>query len=453
MFKKTTTALGLFLLMFFGPGILSAQSLSDTLRNAYTTSGLLVQNRALLRAADEDMSGSMALLRPVINWSSTYSYTGASASDKTSLSGSLSANWLLYDFGRSKTKTEALKETVLATRQSLMSIEQDVLLRGVSAHMNYRRTVEFALLRSTNVELIFQELSAAQDRFDVGEVTRTDVALAEARLASARASLSGAEGNRLRASAEYQAVTGKLPKDLGTPVELPALPENVEMGIAQARMQHPDLKRMRHTVNAAELRIKIANAADQFSVSGRAGLAVNDSGSGVSESVSITVSGPIYSGGANASGVRAAMARRDSTRAQSHIASLSMEQEVRNSFVLFNVARASGEATERQVKAAEVAFRGIREEASLGARTTLDVLNAEQELLDARASSISAGIDEQIAAYTVLASIGKLNAVSLGLGLKTYDPIEYYNFVKTGPRAKSTEGTVLDNLLKNLVEN
>ena len=147
------------------------------------------------------------------------------------------------------------------------------------------------------------------------------------------------------------------------------------------------------------------------------------------------------------------MARRDSTRAQLHIASLSMEQEVRNSFVLFNVARASGEATERQVKAAEVAFRGIREEASLGARTTLDVLNAEQELLDARASSISAGIDEQIAAYTVLASIGKLNAVSLGLGLKTYDPIKYYNFVKAGPRAKSTEGTGLVDLLKSLVEN
>ena len=121
--------------------------------------------------------------------------------------------------------------------------------------------------------------------------------------------------------------------------------------------------------------------------------------------------------------------------------------------MLFNVARASGEATERQVKAAEVAFRGIREEASLGARTTLDVLNAEQELLDARASSISAGIDEQIAAYTVLASIGKLNAVSLGLGLKTYDPIEYYNFVKAGPRAKSTEGTGLVDLLKSLVEN
>ena len=453
MFKKTTTASGFFVLMFFGPGILSAQSLSDTLRNAYTTSGLLVQNRALLRAADEDVSGSMALLRPVINWSSTYAYNVAPVSGKTSVKADISAKWLLYDFGRSKTKTEALKETVLATRQSLMSIEQDVLLRGVSAHMNYLRTVEFALLRSTNVELIVQELSAAQDRFDVGEVTRTDVALAEARLASARASLSSAEGNRLRAAAEYQGVTGKLPEDLGTPVELPALPENVEMGIAQARMQHPDLKRMQHTVNAAELRIKIANAADQFSVSGRAGLAVNDSGSGVSESVSITFSGPIYSGGANSSGVRAAMARRDSTRAQSHIASLSMEQKVRNSFVLFNVARASGEATERQVKAAEVAFRGIREEASLGARTTLDVLNAEQELLDARASSISAGIDKQIAAYTVLASIGKLNAVSLGLGLKTYDPIEYYDFVKTGPRAKSTEGTVLDDLLKNLVEN
>ena len=451
MFWKSIKALSFFLFMATVPVSSSAESFRETLRDAYKTSGLLDQNRALLRAADEDVSASIALLRPVVNWSSTYSYSGASTSDKTSLSANLGANWLLYDFGRSKIKQKALKETVLATRQSLISIEQDVLMRAVSAHMNYRRTVEFALLRTANYELIAQELKAAKDRFDVGEVTRTDVALAEARLASAGAGLAAAEGDKSRASTEFQAVTGRLPINLETPDQLPMLPESADLGIAQARVHDPNLKRVQHTVAAAELNLKNAMAADQFSISGSAGLVVNDSGSGLSESVSVTASGPIYSGGSIASGERAAMARRDSARAQLYVVLQNMEQNVRNSFASFDVSRASGLASERQVNAAEVAFRGVREEASLGARTTLDVLNAEQELLDAKASRISANIDEQIAAYAVLASIGKLTASSLNLGIKTYDPTEYYKLVESAPRSNSEQGNALDNLLKTLI--
>jgi outer membrane protein len=135
------------------------------------------------------------------------------------------------------------------------------------------------------------------------------------------------------------------------------------------------------------------------------------------------------------------------------VASKKIDQEVRKAFVLLDVARASGEATDRQIEAASVAFRGVREEAALGARTTLDVLNAEQELLDARVTRISTSIDEQIAAYTILASMGKLTAVSLELGVKTYDPTEYYNLVKTAPIAKSKQGKALDRVLKGLVGN
>ena len=130
--------------------------------------------------------------------------------------------------------------------------------------------------------------------------------------------------------------------------------------------------------------------------------------------------------------------------------SLDIEQGVRNAFVQLDVARASGEATDRQIEAASVAFRGVREEAALGARTTLDVLNAEQELLDARVTSISTSIDEQTAAYAVLASMGKLTALSLKLGVKTYDPDEYYNLAKTAPIAKSKQGKALDRVLEAL---
>ena len=441
------------ILMLATPSLAAAESLRDSLRNAYKNSGILVQNRALLRAADEKVADAVAALRPVINWSSKFAHAHNHAANNDSLTTSLNAKWLLYDFGSSDLQTEALKETVLATRQSLVAIEQNVLLRAATAHMNYRRSVEFVSLRSANVELIEQELRAAQDRFDVGEVTRTDVALAEARLASARASLASAQGELAKAAAEYHAVVGRKPGDLVTPSSLPILPKDASEAISTARSHHPELIRVKHEVAAAELVVKASQLAYRPRLEAGAGLSNVDLDGEVTRSLSLTVSGPIYSGGAIASASRSAIAQRDATRARLHVAGLEVEQTVRNAFVVLEVARSTGEATDRQIEAAGVAFRGVREEASLGARTTLDVLNAEQELLDARVSRISTQIDEQIASYSLLAAMGKLTATALDLGVKTYDPSEYYNLVKSAPRAKSKQGAALDRVLKGLAGN
>ena len=432
------------------PNLAAAESLRDSLRNAYQNSGLLVQNRALLRAVDEKVADAVAALRPVISWSSRFAHSYNDVASSDSLTTSLNANWLLYDFGSSDLQTEALKKTVLATRQSLLSIEQNVLLRAVTAHMNYRRSVEFVSLRSANVELIEQELRAAQDRFDVGEVTRTDVALAEARLASARASLAGAQGDLAKAAAEYHAVVGRKPGDLATPSSLPELPTEVSAAISTARAHHPELTRMQHEVAAAELALKASQLTYRPRFEAGVGVSNVDLDGPLTRSLSLTVSGPVYSGGAIASASRSAMAQRDAKRAGLHVVGLEVEQAVRNAFVVLEVARATGEATDRQIEAASVAFRGVREEASLGARTTLDVLNAEQELLDARVSRISTRIDEQVASYSLLAAMGKLTATELGLGVKTYDPAEYYNLVKSAPRAKSKQGAALDRVLQGL---
>ena len=441
------------ILMLATPSLAAAESLRDSLRNAYKNSGILVQNRALLRAADEKVADAVAALRPVINWSSKFAHAHNDAANNDSLTTSLNAKWLLYDFGSSDLQTEALKETVLATRQSLVAIEQNVLLRAATAHMNYRRSVEFVSLRSANVELIEQELRAAQGRFDVGEVTRTDVALAEARLASARASLASAQGELAKAAAEYHAVVGRKPGDLVTPSSLPELPKDASEAISTARSHHPELIRVKHEVAAAELVVKASQLAYRPRLEAGAGLSNVDLDGEVTRSLSLTVSGPIYSGGAIASASRSAIAQRDATRARLHVAGLEVEQTVRNAFVVLEVARSTGEATDRQIEAAGVAFRGVREEASLGARTTLDVLNAEQELLDARVSRISTQIDEQIASYSLLAAMGKLTATALDLGVKTYDPSEYYNLVKSAPRAKSKQGAALDRVLKGLAGN
>ncbi|MDB4841656.1 TolC family outer membrane protein [Planktomarina sp.] len=441
------------ILILATPGLAAAESLRDSLRNAYKNSGILVQNRALLRAADEKVADAVAALRPVISWSSRFAHAYNGPANTDSLVTSLNAEWLLYDFGSSDLQADALKETVLATRQSLVAIEQNVLLRAATAHVTYRRSVEFVSLRSANVELIEQELRAAQDRFDVGEVTRTDVALAEARLASARASLASAQGELAKAAAEYHAVVGRKPGDLVTPSSLPELPRDVSSAISTARSHHPDLIRVQHEVVAAELVLKASQLAYRPRLEAGAGLSNVDLDGELTRSLSLTLSGPVYSGGAIASASRAAIAQRDATRAQLHVAGLEVEQTVRNAFVVLEVARSTGEATDRQIEAASVAFRGVREEASLGARTTLDVLNAEQELLDARVSRISTQIDEQIASYSLLAAMGKLTATELDLGVKTYDPGEYYNLVKSAPRAKSKQGAALDRVLKGLAGN
>ena len=438
------------ILILATPNLAAAESLRDSLRNAYQNSGLLVQNRALLRAADEKVADAVAALRPVVGWSSRFAHSYNDVASSDSLTASLNAKWLLYDFGRSDLQTEALKKTILATRQSLVSIEQNVLLRAVTAHMNYRRLVEFVSLRSANVELIEQELRAAQDRFDVGEVTRTDVALAEARLASARASLAGAQGDLAKAAAEYHAVVGRKPGDLATPSSLPELPTEVSAAISNARAHHPELTRVQHEVAAAELALKASQLTYRPRFEADAGVSNVDLDGPLTRSLSLTVSGPVYSGGAIASASRSAMAQRDAKRAGLHVVGLEVEQAVRAAFVVLEVARATGEATDRQIEAASVAFRGVREEASLGARTTLDVLNAEQELLDARVSRISTRIDEQVASYSLLAAMGKLTATELDLGVKTYDPAEYYNLVKSAPRAKSKQGAALDRVLQGL---
>ena len=189
MIKRKGLAVVAIALTFIGAPALRADTLADALAAAYNNSGLLEQNRALLRAADEGVAQSVAATLPVINWSISATKRRVEVPVVTttdSVLAQISGDVTLFDFGVGRLGIEAQKEVVLGTRQSLRGVEQDVLLRAVQAYMNVVSTGEFVQLRQNNVRLITQEFRAAQDRFDVGEVTRTDVALAEARLAAAR---------------------------------------------------------------------------------------------------------------------------------------------------------------------------------------------------------------------------------------------------------------------------
>ena len=456
-----TGAMGLaFVLCLIGPA--RAESLADTLVSAYNHSGLLEQNRALLRAADEDVALAVSSLKPILNWSADITrtfgrnrgFSGTVNSSSTDVNLGIVASLLLYDFGRSNFQIDATKETVLATRQNLISVEQDVLLRAVQAYMNVRRNSRFVTLRENNLRLIRQELRAARDRFDVGEVTRTDVALAEARLASAQSGLAASQGDLLQSIEEFRAATGRKPGALRAPSRIPKLLGDVEAAKAIAVRRHPDMIKAQHDIASAEMTILAASAAmkPKVNLAGRLGAGEEIDGSDFSRtgSIGIEVTGPIYQGGALSATKRKAMAQRDALRAALHLVRHQVMQNVGNAYALLNAARASVVASQQEVRAARVAFRGVREEAKLGARTTLDVLDAEQDLLDAEANLISAEADVLIASYTVLSSMGELTAKDLRLDVQSYDPVAYYNLVKDSPTEKSKQGKQLDRVLEAL---
>ncbi|MEQ6248582.1 TolC family outer membrane protein [Sulfitobacter sp. HNIBRBA3233] len=441
-----------------------AETLADALVSAYNHSGLLVQNRALLRAADEDVASASAALEPVVRWTAEVSQQygrsrtspafGVQDTDSLRASASLIAELLLYDFGATAFRIEATKETVLATRSSLIGVEQQVLFRAVQAYMGVIEASEFVSLRQNNLRVLTQELRAARNRFEVGEVTRTDVALAEAQLAQARSGLATAQGNYLIAVEEFRNVVGRAPGQLNPPPRLPNIGNDLEAAKMQAVRQHPDLRAVQHQVAAAELFIRQAEAAKKPTVSLQGSLSLSEnldsSNFSTGGSVGVVAGGTLYQGGLRSSTVRRAIAQRDAQRGNLHVVRHNIQQNVGNAYASLTSARASIEASERQVRAARIAFRGVREEATLGARTTLDVLDAEQALLDAQATLISAQSQLYVAAYAVLASTGQLTARSLALPVQLYDPAEYYNLVKDSPTSTSKQGAQLDRVLKRL---
>lgn len=432
-----------------------AETLGDALIAAYKNSSLLEQNRALLRAADEDVAQAVAALRPVVDFvvraqhvhNEARLLTGATISpDSLTTTVGLTASLTLYDGGVNRMGIAAAKETVLATRQGLIGVEHNVLYRAVQAYMLLRMYEDIVALRQGNVRVLTRELEAAQDRFDLGEITRTDVALAEARLAGARAELSSAEGDLLVGRETYILAVGNPPGRLSNPPRLPVTARSVDEAKRIARGQHYAIRQLQHQLAAAEINVQRSKARMGPSVGVSASVGMGDDGL-ADRSVTLSLSQRLYQGGGLSSAYRQALAQRDSVRAALQYKVAEVEQAVGEAWALRSVARASIEATDRQIVAAQAAYDGVREETKLGARTTLDLLNAEQELLDARADRLTVVTNEYIATYGLLAAMGYLTVEHLKLGIPTYDVTAYYNAVKNAPAA-SAQGKRLDRILQ-----
>lgn len=430
-----------------------AETLADALASAYKNSKLLDQNEALLRAADEDVAQAVAGLRPVVNFVAQSQNTNTdpdfAGNDTLQSTLSLAAQWTLFDFGRGRLGVEIAKETVLATREALKDLEAQVLLSAVSAYVDVRLQAEIVALRQSNTRLITQELRAAQDRFEVGEVTRTDVAIAEARQAAARSGLAAAQGDLQVARERYRAVTGAYPGNLAG---LPPLPKTAR-SMEEARMiglrSNPDILQAQRQVTVAQLGVEAAKAGMRPTIDLNANIAQGLDQDVRRDSLTLSLNQTLYAGGRLSSGHRAALANKEAFEANLLQTTITVGENVGNAWTALEVAAASIQAGSLQVQAAQTAFDGVREEATLGARTTLDVLNAEQELLDARATKLQAEAQRYVGVYNLLAAMGLLSVEHLNLGVPTYDPALYYNAVKNAP-ITSPQGKKLQRILDRI---
>lgn len=441
---------------FGAPGETRAETLADALVAAYKNSNLLDQNRAVLRAADEGVAEAVSALRPVVAYTLQSAWQraevagllGPSVNEGLSASLTLSAELTIWDAGRRQIGIEIAKESVLATRQALIEVEQGVLLAAVQAYVDVRLAQEVVALRQSNLRLITQELRAAQDRFEVGEITRTDVSIAEARLAASRAALAAAEGQLMIAREAYKAATGAYPGRLSPLPRAPALPHSKEEAQGVARGTHPLIRQAQHQVTIADLQVDLAKANRAPTVGLGATLRTNDEDL-QSQSLGVTMNQTIYAGGRLSALQRRALAGKDAARAGLQQTAVGVVQNVGVAWANLAVAGASIEASDLQIRAAQAAFDGVREEAAAGTRTTLDVLDAEQELLDARNARLQAEAQRYVAVYQVLATMGLLTVDHLQLWIPTYDPEAYYGAVEKAP-SHSAQGKKLDRILEKI---
>lgn len=440
-----------------------AETLADAFISAYRNSHLLEQQQAVLRAADEDVAVAVSSLRPVIayaisgNYARTLdrSFSALSTLNRSgeaySSSAQLTASILLYGGGRTRMEIEAAKESVLATRQALVNVEQQVLLSAVSAYVDVRLQIEIVALRESNVRTIEQELRAARDRFEVGEVTRTDVAQAEASLASAQSSLSSARGDLMIAREAYKAATGHYPGTLSPLPSSPVTARTAEEASQIGIRTHPTIRQLQHQVKAAELAIGIAKANMGPSLSATGGVSQNLDDGSLTRSVGLELSQTLYGGGQLSALYRRSIASKEQVRSALHQQGVEVAQAVSTAWVTIDVANAAIRASISGVSAAQTAFDGVREEAKLGSRTTLDVLDAELELLTARANRLEAEASRYLGNYQLLSAMGLLTVEHLKLGIPTYNPEAYYNAVKNAPA--SLQGKRLDRVMEKLGRN
>jgi len=420
----------------------AAESLTDALAAAYGTNPTLQAQRAQLRATDEGVSQALSGWRPTVEAQGTVGRTKTTVMASFSNSGivdprtySVTLNQNLFAGGRTFNATEQAEYNVEAGRGTLESVEQSTLLDAVQAYMNVIRDQSVVELNRNNVEVLRRQLEATTDRFIVGELTRTDTAQAEARLSLAKSNLIGSEAQLTTSRAFYERVVGQMPGTLERPKGVENLPDTEEAARAMAEENNPTLRAARHAEAASRSAISVAKGALLPSVDVQLSYQyAEDPTTTVRESEQSSILGvltiPLYQGGDEYSRVREAKEINNRSRLEVMSTLREVDERVRVAWDQLRSSRASIVSTKEGVNASAIALEGVRQESEVGARTTLDVLDAEQEYLNARVSLVGAERDLAVAEYGLLAAMGLLTARNLELPVDYYDPDENYGEVR-----------------------
>lgn len=435
-FSGELTALGAVLTLILAPSA-NAETLADALALAYQTNPTLQAQRAQLRALDESYVQARVGYRPTVSLSGDASYQDLAGRETDSGSVALSASQPLYTGGRVSAAVTAAEGDILSGRESLRQVEANVLQSVVEAYVNVRRDQRILEIRQENVEVLRRQVDESGARFEVGEITRTDVAQAQASLAAARSQLSTAQGLLAISRAAYAAVVGQNPGDLAPEPVLAPLPGSIEEAFNRAEQNNPLLRSAQYAEQASRARVAGARAERMPSVGLRATLGYsgpigNYDPADFDRSVtaSATISQPLFAGGAINSRVRAAVERNNVSRIQVEAARRDLLRSLSQAWNVLLTARANIASNEEQVRAARLAFKGTLEERKVGLRTTLEVLTAQQNLRDAELELVVSRRDEYVAGASVLNVMGQLEARFIAPGAPLYDATKSFNRVK-----------------------
>ncbi|MBI4275476.1 MAG: TolC family outer membrane protein [Rhizobiales bacterium] len=442
-----------------------ADTLETALIQAYQNNPQINAQRALVRSTDEGVPQALSGYRPRISatgtggvqWLDTVSRTNpptrplkppatASSSSPATYSESsgqnaphsygVTATQTLFNGFQTANRTRQAESQVSAARETLRVIEQTVLLDATTSYMNVLRDGAIFDLQKRNVEVLQEQLRQTKDRFNVGEVTRTDVAQSEAALASGQSLVLTAQANFITSKAAYRRVIGVEAGKLasGTPVDRLS-PRTLDLAVAQGQVENPSVMAAQYGVDVATLQVKVSEGAlyptvtvtGSFTQSYESSLSTLQSTTG---SVLGQITVPIYQGGSEFSTIRQGKETVTQRRLELAVNRDQARANVVQSWGQLEAAKGNIEATTAQVKANEIALNGVREEARVGQRTTLDVLNAQQALVNARVALVTAQRDRVVASYTLLSAVGRLSIPVLGLNVPLYDPMIHYQQIR-----------------------
>ncbi len=413
-----------------------ADSLAAAIASAYDANPELGAQRATVRGADEGVPQALAPGRPTLGTRLTADQAGLSFKDNgRTYTAGLQLTQSLYQGGRTRTNVSAAENRILAARARLRATENRIVLDVVTAYADVLRFARVVELNQSQVKVLEREQQQAKDRFEVGDVTRTDVAQSQARLANSQSNLVVAQNQLAAARQAYQRVVGRPPEDLEPMPPLPVLPGTAGQAVDIARENAPALIAARFDEAAARYDVKTlqkqrlpsvaanASTAYQYFEGGGGGANFVRQGGFFTQDVNIQATVPLYQAGLVGSQVREAKARQSQLLETISSTERSTTETVTNSFNQLRAARAVIEASQVAVDANALAAEGVRQENQVGTRTVIEVLNAEQEFLTTQVNLVTARREEQVAAYGLLAAVGAAEAVALGVPVSEYDAV------------------------------